>query len=443
MSIRDQMFRGYILIRRALDTNLLKPNQDLPILVVGGGVAGVIASLTAVDNGVPVILLEQSLFFNKQKDARHRIVCPTQYDWPAAHWRQGLYPWTGPRLPLTWYREPSSVITAEWTSELFRIASTNPLLNLRYYTKFTGFEIDPEGVVQASYRRISPTTGGEGPLETSRFSLLICCAGFGAERTKVPSTYTGYRFWERDPYSRPNIGLEPGVRPNVLISGAGDGSLQDYIRLLCRKTAGDVYHNFPDDLKKGIEDEIAKIEDSAMRSFLWGDTGPLDHPIHHEVQEKYRALVNRLLKSSPHLRRSLAGLLDDAPKKMSIKLLYPCNHFWSCYALNRFIVLLVSSYIEREWNIQTLHPNSKVLSVRGVGHVCNNSPNECHGQDHDVDITDSTCPTYNDASDARQLDDGPFNIVITRHGIEPSKFPLGKGPSASPFRQVLPYSSVW
>lgn len=118
MSIRDQMFRGYILVKRALTRNLIQPHQDVPLLIIGGGVAGAIASLTAIENNVPVMLVEKSNLFAVQESADHRTVCPTQYDCPAAHWDRRVYPWTGASMPLSWYREAASKVTAVWRSHL-------------------------------------------------------------------------------------------------------------------------------------------------------------------------------------------------------------------------------------------------------------------------------------------------------------------------------------
>lgn len=447
MSIRDQMFRGYILVKRALSNKLLEPNQDLPILVIGGGVAGAIASLTAVENNVPVMLVEKSKLFGVQESADHRTVCPTQYDWPASHWNERRFPWTGAAMPLSWHRAAASKVTAVWRSRLRRAAKKHSaLFSLRHNTEFKSHRIDQNE--QAVYAQLNAASTGEytaGP-----FSIVIACGGAGIERTRVPDehpTYTGYQFWKVDPYDKSNLGLPADVKPTVLISGGGDGSLQDYLRVVCRKTAGDIYSELPDVLKPYMEQQIAKIEDIAMRSYLWGDAGELDHPIHQEVQERYHGLIVYLLTKDPAagaLERSLKRLVDHSMDRLSLKFIYPCEHFWSCYPLNRFLVLLLSEYIQRAFGVQTLERNTKLLDISPVDHSCHNEPPDCHGKNHEVTVADATCADYRDSTrNRRTLAGGPFNILIVRHGIQRSNPPLGEGPAANPYRQVMPYSSVW
>lgn len=415
------------------------PGQTLPILVVGGGVAGAIASMTAAKNKVPAVLVEKTMLFRKQVPALHRVVCPTQYDWPAPHWTKGVYPWTGAQMPLYWTKDAASAVAAQWMSALNAVASAKPkMLSIRLKHTFVSHSIDHANeVVRATF---------DPSLSPELYSIVIACTGSGPERVSVPPTYTGFGFWAPDPYGRSNLDLPSNVHPNVLISGSGDGSLQDYIRIVCGRSAGEVYSKVPDELKPVIESTVAKIEDAAMRSFLWGDAGQLDHPIHSYVQAEYSALVSHLLSSSKFssaLKKSLKRLIGDRLKTLSVRLLYPCEHFWSCYALNRFVLLLLSQYIEQEHDIQTLQPNSMVVKIAGLDHTCVNLPHECHGKDHEVMVADANCDDLTGTINQRILTGDPFNVVIVRHGVAAAKPPLGAAPSAAPNRQVIPYSSFW
>jgi hypothetical protein len=247
------------------------------------------------------------------------------------------------------------------------------LFSLRHNTEFKSHRIDQNE--QAVYAQLNAASRGEytaGP-----FSIVIACGGAGIERTRVPDehpTYTGYQFWKVDPYDKSNLGLPADVKPTVLISGGGDGSLQDYLRVVCRKTAGDIYSELPDVLKPYMEQQIAKIEDIAMRSYLWGDAGELDHPIHQEVQERYHGLIVYLLTKDPAagaLERSLKRLVDHSMDRLSLKFIYPCEHFWSCYPLNRFLVLLLSEYLQRHsafrhWNATPSYSTSPPSITRAT-----------------------------------------------------------------------------
>lgn len=58
-------------------------------------------------------------------------------------------------------------------------------------------------------------------------------------------------------------------------------------------------------------------------------------------------------------------------------------------------------------------------------------------------VPDARCTDLTGANNQRILAGNPFNVVIARHGVDPAQPPLGAAPSAAPYRQVIPYSSVW
>ena len=58
--------------------------------------------------------------------------------------------------------------------------------------------------------------------------MVAWTVGFGQERCNVPINYTGYHFWATEPFQRPDCGISLG-NPQIVISGSGDGSLQDFL----------------------------------------------------------------------------------------------------------------------------------------------------------------------------------------------------------------------
>jgi hypothetical protein len=127
-------------------------------------------------------------------------------------------------------------------------------------------------------------------------------------------------------------------------------------------------------------------------------------------------------------------ILFSKPGALDIRLIYGCTHFGHCYALNRFLVLLIAHHLQ-ENGVTTLYPQQRVTDVRPTaasGHVCSH-PSSCHGQDHDVDVASQ--PSCNSATGA-PLALTVANVIILRHGVQP---PKKAGPSRPMRRQFMPF----
>jgi hypothetical protein len=448
ISIRDQMFRGYMIINRALSEGLIKEWQQPPILVVGAGVAGAMTAMTAVWHRIPTLLVEARSPFIQQIRGHTRFICPTQYDWPAPHWGEGKYPWVGPDSPLDWNSGRASSVALAWISKLNFMLGRYPDLLTLIPAKFKSHRVIPESkTVEAFF---------EPPLAVEPLicSIIISCAGFGSERHFIPDPdpqYTGYAFWDEDEFEQSDMGIK-GKKPNVIVSGGGDGALQDFIRITTRtSSARQIYTQIFDEPVHDIERMIHIAEDYAQRSYVWSTTGDLDHPIQQKLHDDYVVAINRIFSDS-RLRRKVEGALEDIigklHKRLTIKLAYPCEHFSTCYPLNRFLVLLIAEYIRRTFGYDPLQPRTKILEVYGVnGHYCLNTAYLCHGEDHEVIYAEALCSTLNTAGEQEnsrvKLDGNPFNVVIIRHGIKAPSPPLGSLPTAAPPRQLIPYYIPW
>lgn len=457
MSIRDQMFRAYALIERIVAAQIIQPKQTDPILVVGGGIAGVMAAVSAVQHQVPVVLVEREILFVRQLHSFGRFVCPTQYDWPAGHWLKGQYPLTGLKMPLSWKAGTAPEVLMAWNSQLNnakrradQLGLKAKFLDQRTATSFEGFQLLPEaGLVQVHLK------SREAPFNETfeSFKVVIACAGFGAEKTWLPEnnpTYKGYDFWQTDPYEKEDLGLDQPAR--VIICGGGDGALQDFLRITTRSPAREIYRSLPDEVQQLIKEKIYPVEDNAARCFLWTNVGALDHPIHHQLQVEHQNVIDDLFnerKAGKQIRKALGKLIGDFNKKITLKLVYPCDHFSNCYALNRFLVLLVSKYLEVEFAIPVLQPGTKVVDIQSsaLNHQCLKSPSKCHGQNHELRGADATCFNFTTAGTSpaglKPIGGGPYNAVIVRHGVETTKPPLGQRASANPSRQTIPYHTPW
>jgi hypothetical protein len=136
---------------------------------------------------------------------------------------------------------------------------------------------------------------------------------------------------------------------------------------------------------------------------------------------------------------ALTGIVKDLEHEINIKLLHKCDHFSNCYALNRFLVLLISDYVMKKQGIKTIYPKSMLVEIEG--HNCDNIASECHRQEHDVvyvRVENCFDQPSTDRSRYRYAKGGPFNVIIIRHGVDNSHPLFNKLPASNP-RQVLPY----
>jgi len=444
VSIRDQMIRGRWIIDRSIEAGLIMTGERL--LLVGAGVAGVTAAIEGARRGISVTLIDTAAAaFLRQAGCSSRLVDPTQYDWPVDHWPNPQFPWTWPAMPLPWTAGRANILAISWrlalAAAMFRYG---PLLDVRFSTGLAGF---PSVV----YRSATPELRAVFiPGGSEYFKIAVSTVGFGTERTSL-GTFSSYRFWDTDPLERPDYGL-PGISPSILISGGGDGALQDFIRVsTTASSARQIYDALPlmPNLRAALESAIQSAEDQAQRAYLWGSPGSATVPAHdHTIHERlHRAFVDQIdiLANYPRVWPMIVAALNKivrASDSAKLCLVYPCSHFDRCYALNRFLVLLLARYYELERGETVLYPNTKVTTVSGTTHACANNPATCYGQNHTVAYVNSACQGLPAPISPSP---GPrHEIVLLRHGIIPPTTVYGPLAVAIQFpRQMIPYYSPW
>lgn len=429
ISIRDQMVRGRMLVERATAEGLLGPHRRL--LVIGAGAGGVSAAITAAQRGVRTLLVERTRgpFVRQQSCTRH--IDPTIYDWPASHWDRGHYPWTPPPMPLPWRAGSARALALRWTHLLFtwrRRSMFRRFLNIRYDQPVLPDEVFSRGTSVVYAPPNAPA---------QYFGAAISCVGFGSERSSV-AQYRGYDFWSDDPYDHPDLELPPGTSVSALVSGGGDGALQDFIRILTTEPIQVVF--------KIVEahvhlDQVREIEDRYQRACVWsaqrGDS-------HRVLDDWHRALDDVAERAWLSLRRgtSIGGIKAVLRHGIRIKLVHPCTHFTYCYAANRVLALVLArahAHFEKiPLDEVLLHGNGVVDVAPTPPHSHPASPDDCHGRDHEVFIEPRSCgsPTSPRGSGSTRNSLGMgFNVVVVRHGIV--RKPLfGDAPM---IRQYLPY----
>jgi hypothetical protein len=439
VSIRDQMNRARWLVRKAFDLGFFGPYRNKKyrkLLVCGAGAAGVTAALHALSLGVQTHLVERSAApFLRQRSCTSRWLDPTQYDWSADFWTHGSFPYPGaPWMALPWSAGRSSRIARNWRPQ-FLAARANPRLTYR----------SGDWVVGAPTRVRNPAGGVVGVRvrfqsgKVDVFGILLYCAGFGDERRTAPPSFKGFAFWETDPFERGRWGVPAAVNGlRGLVSGGGDGALQDVIRLATRlKSARDVYlalagagWTMPGDVRH----DLFTAEDQAQRTLLWCPPGSADE--HNSLQQLHVAYVhavNYLLNSHATrraLRTKLAALMGRNP--YPLLLVHSCTHFARGYGLNHFLVLLLAG-VNQGFTIRSQVGVSGV-SASAKGHVCGN-PWSCHGVAHDVHLEQRPWCYVNPPG--VPLPSESAHVVVIRHGIQPN--PVFAGTPLDFARQVLPY----
>ncbi len=461
ISIKDQMVRGQMIVDRAVEVGLI--DQRYHLLVIGAGAAGVTAAIHASQTrNIPTTLVEMATApFSRQRGCTSRWIDPTQYEWPLNHCYESRYPWDGPPVPLPWSRAFANILARVWMQKkLTRL----PGLTVRFNTSVAGHNVIPNG--SAVY--VQFTSGRPG-----LYGAIISCIGFGAERCTV-NQYSGFRFWDADDFEKPNLGLPPQEKPTVLISGGGDGALQDFLRIVTREPLQGAYDKSPRDIyeslkdfarplpgnsndelevcrndKRGkevllkwaeVENNLQSAEDQAQRAYIWGNKKDHDCKVQKKLHCAYVAAVDRLYEIWDEggilngIKARLKGWVRR-PLPESVHLVYPCDHFSKCYGLNHLLVLLFAKHLEEEGNKAVhLRPGLEVLNVGPANmalHICAHKPAQCYGVDHEVSFRlRTTCNRSPGRESAREV----FNVAIIRHGVNPPP-----GASIQFPRQIIPY----
>jgi hypothetical protein len=449
VSIRDQMNRAWWIVQKAHDLGFFGPRREKKyqrLLICGAGASGVTAAIHAVSLSVETVLVEQSAApFLRQRHCRSRWIDPTQYDWPAEHWQAGVFPSLGrPAMPLPWRGQRSHLLATGWQPHLRACLARRPrLLTFRR----------PDRVVGAPARIVGP--GGSvaglsvsflsgGPPED--FGMMLWCVGFADERRFAPPNYTGFAFWETDPFERPAWGVpRPPSDLRALVSGGGDGALQDVLRLATgEKSAIDVYRELSRkgwEMDADVRHRLFAAEDQAQRALLWCRPRSVEeHRALQELHDAYAVAVADILKPTAPKRDELVANAKRllAKRPYPVRLVHSCGHFGRCYGLNHFLVLLLSEVVQREKlkHGPVLTPGVGVSRVVPAtpGHMCAGSPRACHGEEHDIDLEDRP-RCYGSAGGSAGSDRA--HVVVPRHGIAPH--PAVAGTPLAFARQVMPY----
>lgn len=418
ISIRDQMVRAVMLGDRLpvwLKTEYNSDEISWPILVIGAGACGMSAAIALASQGLQVLVVDRiPVPFSVQLDCTTRWLDPTQYDWPMDHWTSQSFRWqnTHSNPPFPWNADHASLIVKnQWI----------PLLNT--HTRAIGKRLKFRGRTDARIGKISIRKTMPKllfpeieDLETGQrtssygFAAIIIATGSAPERCSLPNCpkFVGYPFWSTDPFEKLSSGVAGDKSDRVLVSGAGDGALQDFLRVLTRRKS---VRQIFDDLKLGAAqfdiNRIFSAEQKAERALNWCQTRKDSFAVGYlkELHQTHSEVVGSLIRK-PEIKRAIVKITQDRPEQTY--LVTTTNTFSCNYPLNRFLsLLLIESFNDN--SVQWLQSRRvKEIQPRQSWASASPTAQDCLGCDWKVTL-------LNETTQAEETIDA--NVIILRHGV--------------------------
>ncbi len=446
ISIKDQLIRSCWLIEKSFNLGIISKNTNL--LIVGAGPSGVAAAITARNKGLKnITIIERSKAVGSILQTTSRNIDFVQYDWASEHWNKGVFPLDKTKNPIPF------VLESDEPSKSIKIIEDSLLA--ADITPYFGIEVEKptfnRGRVQINFKSIISNSNGGTP-KTTEFDMALSCVGFGSEIVQIKkSKFRGYKFWELNNHSE----YAKNFEQNILISGGGDGSLQDFLLLATKKqTAKDIYNalRIPAALKKEIEKTIFEVEERLKRKEVWLNKNSPNFQtesceLYGNLQKIHKEQVVKALSNSK-VQKNLEKMLTKLVINGNLKLAFSCNHFSACYPLNRFLVILIEQYLKENKAINPFLSNYRIEKIESSDkklHICNFNEAECAEYNHTVSFkhqckcdfkANSTCVCKTKPHKDIKAN---FDKIVVRFGIGKITPAFGK-PPALPGMQILPYS---
>lgn len=426
------MLRAYAFVTRAFQTGLIDTDKK-SLLVVGGGSTGMTVALTAAVLGVDTTVIERrrDLVF-RLAECPTRDVDPTLYDWPADHWRSGRFPIAGATMPLPWDRGLANDVAVQWRRELAARATgkgSNPKVIRGAWPvlvpKGKPPAPDEDGLTWVTVEK------DDGTNHRIPCGALVSCVGWHEEITGIEgSAFKEVPFWNEDRLQEP-LRTEDGRVPSVLISGGGDGALQDLIRIATNLSAREVIEGLValgGEVAEHLErcrNDLKYHEDVAQRALTWGMEERHDDPVLERLERAHEAAVARLEGSSAWdgIQHGIRGMLVTPLPRITLAHSRPA--FTQCYALNRFLALLILKVAGD--GVTRLRKARVDAVVAQEGHACTGRPSDCHLKPHAVTLK----------VDGKVRDPKVFDVIVLRFGLDADRSLFIDVPAR--VRHLLPY----
>lgn len=436
ISVRDQMTRALLLADRLpewLQTQLGLTFAQHPILVVGGGACGMTAAVALAWRGLTIEVAEkEGHLFNLQRNCRSRWLDPTQYGWPLDTWKIQSFPLRKGhrRAPFPWKAGIARRIVQKWGVQLSRHLRRG-LANTLRVRRGVEAGLRPRYLDQERLLRVQFSDPQTGHFVGWRnYGAVVWAFGHGDERCSLQNSlqFRGLPFWHTDTLEENHCGLADRTQEGtVLISGAGDGALQDFLRVVTRKrSVFEIYHELELDNASIDLCRIMSAELRAERAINWSAGADYAAPYMQELQDCHEQIVQSVL-STPGLQGRIDNLVARRPERT---ILVTRQNFFTCiYPLNRFLALLIIQGVSN-----TSVSWKRGLEVHQVQSVnvppSQPSPLNCIGHPWRVTLRSVQPQVTPQTVDA--------NVILLRHGIESPETTLPPGPSLPRIPRPIP-----
>jgi hypothetical protein len=435
---------------------------DCQLIVIGGGAGGVSAAIEAARSGVRTLLFEKTKMPFLTQSSATRFIDPTQYDWPVGHFAEGRFKWHPDLIDsnLPWQSgDYASVLATAWKQTLETLVQNQLAGYLKYQDDTIAYP-SLNATPPCDVRFFDRTARHFGVVQGA---VVLFAIGFGEEQSSLgdrfhhqalqapmPHPTRTLPFWSNDKLSAIDFGIG-NLQPRILISGGGDGALQDYVRALCKpqfESAKSILMHL--DLDASIAKQIQDVQDCAERKCQWSEDAKHDHAVLQFLQRRFDEVVARIMDkivpNNVQLQQRFDGVLRDPLP--DLHLVTTCNHFGRCYALNRFLVLLLTAYPQQGLRrfsgspIPMLHLNRRVWAIDPINHACAD-PDFCYHQGHHFELA-PTIGCWQSDPILPPTEAGHADILLIRHGLKKETIPEVLKPLYHPrrARQLLPYGFV-
>jgi hypothetical protein len=336
------------------------------------------------------------------------------------HWTDAAFPGPTGAAPFPWHADRSRAIADDWLRQLIQHAATlGPLLACYFATAAS------PPVPQRRSRLIRVKLTGKLNDEPE-FAAVLLAYGAGREACTITSSpeFVSYRFWDTDPFELQRSGLSASRERTVLISGTGDGALQDLLRLLTRlRSVRKVWealdlHKAPIDLNA-----LNSADRRATRAGVWQAYGPgasraFVQPYVRKLHEVCEKEVDRIL--TEELRPRIMGLIQGRPAKTFLVASDKC--FTCTYVFNRFLALLLLKAIKTHSDpdmvksVEMLAPHQleKIDDMEVMPLPDPTEARHCLGRHWQVTLRDQQTGT--------DRTENPY-VILVRHGLEKMPVP--------------------
>jgi hypothetical protein len=233
-----------------------------------------------------------------------------------------------------------------------------------------------------------------------------------------------------------DLGLNAGVIPNILISGGGDGALQDFIRIATGfGSARELLVALAGGEETALRHRVHTAEDQMLRRSLWNSPGAGHCAILAGLDTAYRVLADDAAQQRGSLWSALERFLmprvrDGVLRDGSIHVAHVCNHLSACYPLNHMLARLLMKFLGQiDAKRFRFLENTATQGVSSNNHICG-SFGSCHGEEHEVVFAGKACAAGAKAPDEPK---GSYNVIVIRHGVR------RRDRTEPPRMQLLPY----